>query len=1244
MSILSNLYAEKVFSEHPISLWALDDKADYISLISESQRDISAWSVSGGTAELFTNISDEPFINSHVTKLTATIPTDRTGQIVAVGPDIVNLSELNKDLGTFAVGTYVYSYSPYITGFEIGYEYNDTTTGENIQNVKTYNTSVYDSWIFASETFHIPSDNTTIRPILKINFLHGTENQNDYIFLVNGLTVGQWSEEFNSTSLGVTGQPIPSSINLPSLMGVEAKAYGLQEKSGYYILDEKSLTAKNSGVPMVYGSSNTTILVPNDNNHPALIIPGVGFLNESGKFKEYTLEMWLRVSSDSTSLKRIFGPIGSQDGLYVDGPFITLKIDNNIGSYCVGEWDRPMLVHIRVTKDSANLLINGEQVITLNFITNNLTLAAKSLNGKDQDWLAFYAYEDVSPIEIDCVGLYPYQVPAVVAKKRFVYGQAVQVPENINTAYSGNSVFIDYPFANYANNYIYPDLGKWSQGIVDNLIIDDNVLSIPDYKVPTLISNSETLNSFYTRNQASSPSAEFFSMSANSCLFFDSFNPINDQIVSYYGVFEFHENAITKQTLIRIEDKLTNDYFSIDLHNADIEYNLSISGQESTIYKSLNIYKDQKFSAGINIQSFSDNFGGAVASFFGNRSGLSVYVGGNKELSQTFSGKIYSITFSNARNHSLISDLFSTRGMPVEYEDVFSLYSQQITYDGGTPSSPDEQLDGGFYYEYSQDRLLNHTGSYTVAPTKLFNEFRLDVGVNSYWEDHVPLTYFAKYIKDTKGNDVYDLDFIQFNINYPSPSKFVESSSVSGWTYEELQAQYQNPIQRTYESLDNHLFTGYNNYADLAAKSIKSYNYDTQDSLVKTYVSFQYVLDGANKHSSAFKYSVSANASGVVKPGTYIVDYAKDSNGNPDITKPIYDNLLTTKYEVVNNTIIYPPSGIDINSLALVTHIEINVPHISNKPLKIKTLQLASRASSSTSASEIGTRFGTPIYPYTKSGIYYNYKNDNPFTIYKGSSPYLYLTRYSGIQVKGKFDPSINRGVAIPINKNLSGDYKVMAMQVATRYDQDFFPYAPTQIFEIEHRNGLLKFYMVADSPNGKRARIYAINANTGQLEDGITFYLNGNLVNDPVITVKEWAFIGISFSSLLVFDNFIGSFKINGPLLTNLISDYKSTNLQEVQTVTKRPWFKVKYSGPIELQWDYWDVAFKWKGVLVLSSKSYYGANPSDIYKSYAGTNKIIVDDYSILDEYPKVLSFKDYEYNLYTDIRWQSSIQDAV
>ena len=44
MTIASNSYAEKVFSEHPIALWSLDDASDYVSLINETQREISTGS------------------------------------------------------------------------------------------------------------------------------------------------------------------------------------------------------------------------------------------------------------------------------------------------------------------------------------------------------------------------------------------------------------------------------------------------------------------------------------------------------------------------------------------------------------------------------------------------------------------------------------------------------------------------------------------------------------------------------------------------------------------------------------------------------------------------------------------------------------------------------------------------------------------------------------------------------------------------------------------------------------------------------------------------------------------------------------------------------------------------------------------------------------------------------------------------------------------------------------------------
>ena len=406
-------------------------------------------------------------------------------------------------------------------------------------------------------------------------------------------------------------------------------------------------------------------------------------------------------------------------------------------------------------------------------------------------------------------------------------------------------------------------------------------------------------------------------------------------------------------------------------------------------------------------------------------------------------------------------------------------------------------------------------------------------------------------------------------------------------------------------------------YDDLKNRAYKNYKYDTSSSLVKSYVTFQYIENGANLSESNF------------------INIEKPSNDS--IVVPA-DNWMNTKYEVVNNMIIYPPKDVRVTDLAIVTHLDFNVKGIINNRVKVRNLEYASQAFNSTSPNPIGTRFGNEIYPYKKSGFYYDYKAKNPFSIYKGSSPYLYLTRYTGIELKGAYDPGVNRGLSIPINKEMSSNYKIMAMQMAVRYDQDAFPYAPTEIFEIQSKNNHLKFYMVAIHPSGQRAKIYAINVKTGKQEDGIGFYWNGKLVKEPVVTVKEWGFLGISFPNLLDFASRVGSINLNGPITFNTISYYQSTNLQEVQRVDFRPWFGVKYSLPLTLEWDDWKTSsFVWNGVLILSSTSYYGVDPSTIYKSYTGTNKIIIDT-------DKVFTVNGYEYSVYKGITSKQITTTAV
>ena len=1234
MSSPSNLYAEKIFSEHPLAIWALDDAVDYVSLIRESDREVSEWVVSGGTAETKLNTVDEPFPNSYVTELTGILTNDQVGQIECIspeaigGPDGINFTSLNSDLATFSIGAYFYTEGSYLESIEIGYEYYDSVSASNVQKIKKFDTSVSSRWIFVSETFDIPSDNSTMRVVAKINYVGGALSVNDYKFLINGLSVGQWSEEFNSTSLGIEQTNLPSTIALPSSKVVEAKAYGIQESLGYYFIKDYALAAKNSGIPMVYGASNVTILSPRSG--PSVIVPGNGFLNNSGKNRDYTFEAWLKISSDTTVEKRIFGPISSSDGIYVHGPLLILKVGDVFGSYFIGEWSRPMLVNITYSRNSATLLINGEEVVSLDLTLANLNFPDKnSSTSKDQDWLAFYAYDDASPIEVDCVAIYPYKASNIMLKRRWVYGQGVEFPENINTAYSGTSVFIDFPFANYANTYSYPDIGEWSQGIAENLSTDNGILSSPTLTEPTIIFSDKTRSQWDTDIKAaqSELSETFISLYPNSTwnntggyIVLDRLNMLSEDVKGFYGVFRELQLPDREQVLFQIDDASSSNYFQIKIGSDSIDYVLYFNSQEEVIASVQRHYVGEDFSVGLNIKSFVDAFGGNLASFFGKKSSLSISIGGNSDFNKTFLGHIYNIGFCTKRNLKKISHLFSARGIIVDQTDFASLLDG-LELDGGEASTSFWSVlyDGGSPATVATANLQPHIASYTISPKSYFGNFVIDILADSYWEDYIPLSYFAKYITDANDESHYGLDFIQFNVNYPAPSSFTKTQASGSWTYEELQENYSVPVQRNYDSLDNQLFTGYQDYLDLKNKAVNRYSYDTSSSLVRTYISFQYLKSGANAPSDYFVNTVPAPKNGVVLPGDSLEDWS------------------TTKYEVVDNMIIYPPSGINFSELALVTHIEFVVDGLKYNPVKIKKLQYASQALNDTTPVGIGTRFGTKIYPYKKSGVYYDYKSRNPFSIYKGSSPYLYLTRTSGIQMRGDYSSLVNRGLSIPINEGLSSNYKVIASQMAIRYDEDFFPFAPTEIFQIESRNSLLKFYLVANHPGGKRAKIYAVDAKTGKLENGIAFYWNGKVVKEPNITVKQWGMLGISFSNSLNLNNYLGSLRITGPILVNMLSHYQSTNLQEVQQITTRPWLKVKESGSLDFDWEFWDLSYIWNGVLVLASRSYYGVDPSDIYKTYTGTNKIIVDD-------TRALTLKSYEYNILKDISWQTQTLSAV
>jgi len=1154
MSNPSNLYAEKIYSEHPLVLWALDDKLDYLSLISESERQIyDSWTVNDATATLESSSLDEPFPDSAMTLVEVDVPISENLESSFISPNLLNFNEL-AELGSFTVGSYFYSNSVFLQSVSIGYEYTDPSTSAVIQNLKTFTTTLYQRWGFISETFEIPNVSAQLRIVIKVKVFEGSAGPEDNQFYFNGITLGQWNEEFNTYSLnGTTTTTIPSSVSVyGGSTAVEAQAYGIAEDSGYYLADSR-LICQNIGIPLVYGASGVTRIQPTGG--ASLIIPGKGFLNKKGQYNEYTVEFWMRVLANTSIPFKIFGPIASDDGLYVEDGFLTLVIGDQFASHFIGEWFRPMLIHIRIIRNLASLLVNGEEVLSLSLDTDNLNLPDELDNvGDSQDWLGFYASTDVYPFEIDCVAIYSYQVPITVAKRRWVYGQGVISPEGINSAYGGTTAFIDYPFANYTANYNYPDFAGWDQGTFDNLTTTQTTLRTPTYSLPEIFIGTKTLQELYSDNQdiqdnESGPviSDKFLSFRPNntwnaidSYINFDRFNPLANEANSFYGVFSSH-NLSSEEILFKIYNPLnTNNYFLITKDADEIKYSLSYNDEIELLFTSDPISANQLFAVGINIETLS-NGNSNVNAFFGNQSSLKMYVAGDDSGEYAFTGRIYSIGISTVLNSNKISDNFDENGFIV-------------LEDGQT--------------------LIDHTASYTLLPSEAYQKYFLDIGVSGYWQDYLPLSYFGQFVENSNGQKFYDLDFIQFNLGYPTTTTLVEESGATG------------------------------------------YYYDTTGAQIKSYATFQYVEDGANIPTSF------ANEQ---KLNEYkILDMAN------------YEDWETTRFEILNNTLIYPIKTEDFNTLAIVYSLEFDSRGILTKPILLNRLQFASQALNDNSSNPVGTRFGVDLIPYKKNGIYYNYKSKNPFSIYKESMPYLYLTKTSGIEVRGELNILENRGLSLPINKELATNYKVSAMQLWMNYNKEEFPTTATEIFEINHKDGTLKFYLQANSTDLNRGRVFVLNEN-GVPYNGVAFYLNGSLVREPVLSLKDWSAIGISFLTSLVFSSYLGNINLTGPALFNNIAYYQASSIQEIQSTTLNPWFKVLTDGTTVFDWQYWLNNYTWEGMLVLGSSEFYNINPSDIYKTYIGTNKIIVDD-------EEGLIYQAEKMKVYKDVEWSTTVSTPV
>lgn len=1195
MTVLSNLYAEKIYSEHPLAVWSLDDNTDYISLISNAVRsdlfdNAANWIITNAddsyspSSEVLTTMSPYPFPEENILSVEI---TNEAQPIILETPGFIGFDDLDVNLKTFCIGVWVYSESRYLNKLSIGYKYSGGSTVYKDLNIS--NLEEKQGWFFISGTFDIPTGvtNESIDLLIKITTSTAGSSSSDYRFSWHGLTMGQLCEEYHAESLGKQQITLPSSINISVDGAVAADAYGVNDYNGYYIVANNNLVARHGSIPLVFGSAGSVELIPHEDvittrswqivedqtwqywdsdgswsnllnlnqsefiisAKPSMIFPGFGFLNESGKNQNYTIEMWLNIDSNATTPKRIFGPINSTDGLYVENAFLTLVIGNNFVSHYVGEWFRPLLVHVRLVKDLATLIVNGEEVGEISFVTQDLDLPEEfSEDNKSNDWLGFYSYKDniVDPILLGSFSIFSYPMSTLVAKSHYLYGQGVPLSsEIIDSYYGGTSVEIDYSVAKYNNNKTYPLNLSWGQADIDNLQATNSILTVPDYSLPTLNLGSKTLLQLESDNYAIQDDGElFFSLNPNSTwdsintsIYFNNLAFVPSSINAIYGVFEFTTSATDQTLMCLFQD--ANNYIKVRrlASNANINYIFCYNGIITTIGSSE--IPMHEFVAGIEFNKLLSNNILGLSQFLSNPSSLKLFIGNDLDQNK-FIGKIYTLGISTLKNSLEIDHYFAANGTA-----TINAYSS----------------------------LLPHIASYTLSPFEEYGKFFLDISASGYWRDYLPISVLTSQVQDGNGNTKNDLDYVQFNIDYPSPSDTPGSGQIY-WTNSSL-----------------------------------SNTYATSNSSIRSYIAFDYTANGYSKPDEDYT-DVAANQSRVLDLNT--------------------TNWTNKRFEIVDGYLIYPDKQTNIENMSFIYFVNFKVKSILKKNIFLRKLEFAARTLNYTSNTPIGTKFGIDVFPFKKVGFYTDHKGKNPVLIDKENTPYLYLTRKTGLELKNGTSDS-ERGIYIPVSSSNVNKYSLSALQMFLRCDLYAFPESPVKIFEINYKGDSLDFYIVANSSTGKRGLIFSKLRSTGEEFTDLSYYINGKFVGQPVLDIQQWYVFGVSFNSSLSFDNYAGNITLKYLMMFNNISFYQGTFLQVVQRLILRTWQEAEDE---QANWQAWEDEGDWNNILIRSKDSRYVVNPSEIYKNYTGSRSIIIDDLN--DEF-KIVSNA---LSIYQDANWQEYI----
>lgn len=1210
----ANLYASRVFAEHPIALWSLDEDYFFLSLVSEGDKKItnSTWSISGGEYSTSTTFPENaPIVGDYTSKFF--IPVSSSSQYIdIVGDPIVYQDSIDEAKGSICFSLNVFApVGKNVASYDIGF----ILGGQ--RHYLNHIVEAEGSWQKISYTKQLTSTEN-LTPFIKINYSDNLETGevNSPVY-INGLSVGQWSEPYNHKNTGVFSEELPESLTslLPYagfLKGLRLDAYGFNDLDDAYIIQErKRLLAEKANVPMVYGSRNnvsifskntlelfedfttggssfesvfidlidggsssatftssvdggTSSYVDEDILLPSIIFPGKGFLNNSGKYTNLTAEFWLRINNESVSPVRIFGPLTSDDGIYVESSFITIKVGEYVKSYFIGSWYRPMLVHFNQSPNEISLMINGEKVIS---IPVDLELI-ESLTSETEDFLGFFGDSKISIFEIDCFSIFPYIVSEQVAKRRYVYGQGVEEQDSLLENINGDLHQIDFAFSGYGSTISYPDRTQWDSGYFNNLKVDSSGLSLIDYNLPEVLFNyvsaSATVTQLESENFLSSFESDnfliqdetypFISMSPSAnylnyygTLYFSKLNQLNHPTSSVYGIFKAPQGVSQEQTILYFENSRNNDYFKVALSSGSLQYIYN-----GSVLTKTPVASGEFFAAGFDIDKISTTYASQIKNFFSNTETISFNVAGYGE--SKFYGKMFSLTINN-RFYTEKDSLFNEFGIA------------EKTFTGDK---------------------FSYVGSYTLVPKMSNSTVYLDIASSGYWESSIPLSYFGKYIIDSKGNKVYDLDLIQFNIDAPTSPFF---------TGDQISTDFQNssPV-KPYITLQEKTNVGMVPYTD-------------------------YVLTRP------------------ISQENKILNFDEESD------------LETTKFLVSDGTVIFPPDFIgNFSDYYIGVHVELKSSGTKTNNLKVKRMSFASLSFDESEFFGINTTGGRKVYPIVKTQDQYVYDQKNPVIIDIESSPYLYLTKNSGIHVAPYLEESgLERGLSFPINPELRSSFTAAGIQMFVMFDKERLFSSRQLLGRIISSDRSVDIVLIPEEDQ-KRASLKFFDTLTQNEEAGFKAFLNGRFSDNILIRPLEWNVLTVSFES----DSFelnsrIAQLEIYSGIVVNNVAIFKKSTEVSSISESSNEWINILRELDVygaaqpEFDWQYWDSlnsgSASWAEVLNFQRNPAVRItiNGEGIFNSYTGLSSVVSDDNSILN-----VNFDSIR--LFNDVTWDTFVTKPV